>query len=189
MPPLQAPNFYSSQATLKAGSFFFFRFIYSLYVSTLWLSSDSRRGCQISLQMVVSHDVVAGIWTLDLWKNSRVLLPTEPSHQPEGWLLTGSLSKLTVLRSTEVFNHQALASQRVYFTFQLSKMIKLFRSKTTNIWTEEKVKFQSCDISRAAFSVTWFNIQKQSLCLSYRIVKAESFNRVFDLPPTWHPHK
>ena len=32
--------------------------------------------------MVVSHHVVAGIWTPDLWKSSRVLLPTEPSHQP-----------------------------------------------------------------------------------------------------------
>jgi hypothetical protein len=32
--------------------------------------------------MVVSHHVVAGIWTLDLRKSSRVLLPTEPSHQP-----------------------------------------------------------------------------------------------------------
>jgi hypothetical protein len=34
------------------------------------------------LGMVVSHHVVAGIWTLDLRKSSRVLLPTEPSHQP-----------------------------------------------------------------------------------------------------------
>jgi hypothetical protein len=42
----------------------------------------SRRGSQISLRMVVSHHVAAGIWTLDLWKSSRVLLPTEPSHQP-----------------------------------------------------------------------------------------------------------
>jgi hypothetical protein len=34
------------------------------------------------LWMVVSHHVVAGIWTLDLRKSSQVLLPTEPSHQP-----------------------------------------------------------------------------------------------------------
>jgi hypothetical protein len=32
--------------------------------------------------MVVSHHVVAGIWTLDLQKSSRVLLPTKPSPQP-----------------------------------------------------------------------------------------------------------
>jgi hypothetical protein len=42
----------------------------------------TRRGSQILLGMVVSHHVVAGIWTLDLQKSSRVLLPTEPSHQP-----------------------------------------------------------------------------------------------------------
>jgi hypothetical protein len=46
----------------------------------------SRRGSQISLWMVVSHHVVAGIWTLDLRKSSRVLLPTEPSHQQPGFL-------------------------------------------------------------------------------------------------------
>jgi hypothetical protein len=33
--------------------------------------------------MVVSHHVVPGIWTLDLRKSSRVLLPTEPSLQPQ----------------------------------------------------------------------------------------------------------
>jgi hypothetical protein len=32
--------------------------------------------------MVVSHHVVAGIWTPDLRKSRRVLLLTEPSHQP-----------------------------------------------------------------------------------------------------------
>ena len=41
-----------------------------LYISTLQLSSDTRRGCQISLQMVVSHHVVAGIYTQDLLKSS-----------------------------------------------------------------------------------------------------------------------
>jgi hypothetical protein len=34
------------------------RFIYLIYMSTL--SSDTRRGRQIPLQMVVSHHVVAG---------------------------------------------------------------------------------------------------------------------------------
>jgi hypothetical protein len=38
--------------------------------------------------MVVSHHVVAGIWTPDLRKSSRVLLPTEPSHQPLVLFLT-----------------------------------------------------------------------------------------------------
>jgi hypothetical protein len=49
---------------------------------TVAVFRHSRRGRQILLQMVVSHHVVAGIWTPDLRKSSRVLLPTEPSHQP-----------------------------------------------------------------------------------------------------------
>jgi hypothetical protein len=49
---------------------------------TVAVFRHSRRGSQISLRMVVSHHVVAGIWTLDLRKSSRMLLPTEPSHQP-----------------------------------------------------------------------------------------------------------
>jgi hypothetical protein len=64
--------------------FFFFLKIYLFIICkyTVAVFKQSRRGSQISLQMVVSHHVVAGIWTLDLRKNSRVLLPTEPSHQP-----------------------------------------------------------------------------------------------------------
>jgi hypothetical protein len=50
---------------------------------TVAVFRHSRRGSQISLQMVVSHHVVTGIWTQDLWKSSRVLLPTEPFHQPD----------------------------------------------------------------------------------------------------------
>jgi hypothetical protein len=49
---------------------------------TVAVFRHTRRGSQILLRMVVSHHVVAGIWTLDLRKSSRVLLPTEPSHQP-----------------------------------------------------------------------------------------------------------
>jgi len=41
--------------------FIFLRFMYSLYISTLLLFSDNRRGHQIPLQMVVNHHVVAGI--------------------------------------------------------------------------------------------------------------------------------
>jgi hypothetical protein len=64
--------------------FFFFFKIYLLIICkyTVAVFRHSRRGSQISLGMVVSHHVVAGIWTLDLRKSSRVLLPTEPSHQP-----------------------------------------------------------------------------------------------------------
>jgi hypothetical protein len=42
--------------------------------------------------MVVSHHVVAGIWTSDLQKSSWVLLPTEPSHQPRLFLNEYSLN-------------------------------------------------------------------------------------------------
>jgi hypothetical protein len=84
MPFLFIPTHFS-----KYTSLFFLRFIYLLYVSTLYtvaVFKHSRRGSQISLKMVVSHHVVAGIWTPDLWKSSRMLLPTEPSHQPPTFL-------------------------------------------------------------------------------------------------------
>jgi hypothetical protein len=63
---------------------FFFLKIYLFIICkyTVAVFRHSRRGRQILLQMVVSHHVVAGIWTPDLRKSSRVLLPTEPSHQP-----------------------------------------------------------------------------------------------------------
>jgi hypothetical protein len=41
--------------------FFFLRFIYYLSKSTVAVFRHSRRGSQISLRMVVSHHVVAGI--------------------------------------------------------------------------------------------------------------------------------
>jgi hypothetical protein len=66
-------------------SFFFiylFIYLFIIYKYTVAVFRCTRRGHQISLQMVVSHHVVAGIWTSDLRKSSRVLLPTEPSHQP-----------------------------------------------------------------------------------------------------------
>jgi hypothetical protein len=50
---------------------FFLRCIYLLYVSTLVVFRHSSRGHQISLRMVMSHHVVAGNWTQDLWKSSQ----------------------------------------------------------------------------------------------------------------------
>jgi hypothetical protein len=75
----------SNHRNHKEVQFFFFKiylFIISKY--TVAVFRHTRRGNQILLQMVVSHHVVAGIWTKDLWKSSRVLLPAEPSHQPPG---------------------------------------------------------------------------------------------------------
>jgi hypothetical protein len=60
----------------------FFKDLFITCKYTVAVFRHTRRGRQISLQVVVSHHVVAGIWTLDLRKSSRVLLPTEPSHQP-----------------------------------------------------------------------------------------------------------
>jgi hypothetical protein len=63
--------------------FLFFKDLFIIICKyTVAVFRHSRRGRQILLRMVVSHHVVAGIGTLDLRKSSRVLLPTEPSHQP-----------------------------------------------------------------------------------------------------------
>jgi hypothetical protein len=62
--------------------FFFKIYLFIICEYTVAVFRHSRRGSQILLQMVVSHHVIAGIWTPDLQKSSRVLLPTEPSHQP-----------------------------------------------------------------------------------------------------------
>jgi hypothetical protein len=69
------------------GIYFIYLFILKIYLFiickyTVAVLRHSRRGSQTLLRMVVSHHVVAGIWTPDLQKSSRVLLPTEPSHQP-----------------------------------------------------------------------------------------------------------
>jgi hypothetical protein len=42
-------------------SFFFLIYLFSICKYTLAVFRHSRRGCQITLQMVVSHHVVAGI--------------------------------------------------------------------------------------------------------------------------------
>ena len=71
----------------KTFTFFFFFFVkiylFIICKYTVVVFRHTRRGSQISLRVVVSHHVVAGIWTPDLQKSSRVLLPTEPSHQPD----------------------------------------------------------------------------------------------------------
>jgi hypothetical protein len=59
-------------------AFFFFK-IYLLHVSTPDTPEEGIRSH--SWQMVVSHHMVAGIWTQDLWKSSQCLT-AEPSLQP-----------------------------------------------------------------------------------------------------------
>jgi hypothetical protein len=53
--------------------YFYFLKIYLFYVNEYNYSClrHTRRGCQISLQMVVSHDDIAGNWIQDLWKSSQ----------------------------------------------------------------------------------------------------------------------
>jgi hypothetical protein len=88
-------------AEREQAAFFFFFFLkiylFIYYKYTVAVLRHSRRGSQVLLQMVVSHHVVAGIWTPDLRKSSRVLLPTEPSHQPGSRQLyrDGSQVKIT----------------------------------------------------------------------------------------------
>jgi hypothetical protein len=78
-------NHFNGRLSRYFSFFFFFLKIYLFIICkyTVAVFRHSRRGHQISLRVVVSHHVVAGIWTLDLRKSSRVLLPTEPSHQPQ----------------------------------------------------------------------------------------------------------
>jgi hypothetical protein len=60
------------QTKITGKRIFFSRFMYFIiYVSTPSLSSDTPEEVIRSLQMVVSHRVVAGIWTQDLWKSSQ----------------------------------------------------------------------------------------------------------------------
>jgi hypothetical protein len=74
---------FSGSVSMSLYSFFFFLiYLFIICKYTVAVFRHSRRGSQILLRMVVSHHVVAGIWTPDLRKSSRVLLPTEPSHQP-----------------------------------------------------------------------------------------------------------
>jgi len=62
----------NSESLEKSCISFFFKHIFLLFIyfmSTLSLSSTYKE--RIPLQMVVSHHVVAGIWTQDLWKSSQ----------------------------------------------------------------------------------------------------------------------
>jgi hypothetical protein len=59
-------NFYISWI-----SFFLKIYLFYLYEYTVAVFRHTRRGHPIPLQMVVSHHVVAGIWTQDLWKSGQ----------------------------------------------------------------------------------------------------------------------
>ena len=69
------PDPHRNQA-LPLCSYLFVYLMYDEYTVTVF--RHSRRGHRIPLQMVVSHHVVAGNWTQDLWKGN---LTTEPPLQ------------------------------------------------------------------------------------------------------------
>ena len=72
-------------------SFFFniYLFIYYVYSSLLHVCLKTRRGRQISLQMVVSHPVVAGNWTQGLRKSSQCSLNL--------WAISPAPSRLSLM--------------------------------------------------------------------------------------------
>jgi hypothetical protein len=112
--------------------FFFFKDLFIICKYTVAVFRHTRRGRQISLRMVVSHHVVAGIWTPDLWKQSRVLLPTEPSHQPQQmvfkrllYILNPSTQEAKTDGSLWLRSHTSLCSE-----FQDSQ--KILSQKTIN---------------------------------------------------------
>jgi hypothetical protein len=100
-------SFYCSSNCFLSFFFFFYKrvffniylFVFCLFIYlfitckyTVAVFRHFRRGSQISLRVVVSHHVVAGIWTSNLQKSSLVLLPTEPSHQPSNCFLSQGLT-------------------------------------------------------------------------------------------------
>ena len=62
---------------LSSPSTFIFFFKY-----TVAISRHTRRGHQIPLQMVMSHPVVAGNWTQDIWKSSQCSQPLSHLSSP-----------------------------------------------------------------------------------------------------------
>jgi hypothetical protein len=73
-------------------------------MSTLSLSRHTRRGHQIPLQMVVSHHVVAGNWTQNLWKSSQCSNLQSHLSSPDQTILN-----LHLLVRTSLFSSQGKA--------------------------------------------------------------------------------
>jgi hypothetical protein len=68
-----------NKSFMELWSWFLFLFFLNLFIIickyTVAGFRCTRRGRQISLRVVVSHHVVAGIWTQDLWKSSQCSHP------------------------------------------------------------------------------------------------------------------
>jgi hypothetical protein len=87
----------SSCLACSLSSFFFFlsfRFTY-YYKYTVAVFRHTRRGRQISLWVVVSHHVIAGIWTQDLRKSSQCSYPLSHFTSPSASVLNFLFSFLS----------------------------------------------------------------------------------------------
>jgi hypothetical protein len=87
-PPKKKGLMYFSWKYLKILEHRFFKMIFYkglfyVYKYTVAVFRHSRRGNRIPLQMVVSHPVVAGNWTQDLWKSTQCSYPL--SHLSSPW--------------------------------------------------------------------------------------------------------
>jgi hypothetical protein len=62
----------TTEPSLQPASIYFFKIYLCIICEyTVAVFRHTKRRCQIPLQMVVSHHVVARIWTQDLWKSSQ----------------------------------------------------------------------------------------------------------------------
>jgi hypothetical protein len=131
---------FMSSVTVAVGLIFFLIYLFIICKYTVAVFRHTRRGRQILLRMVVSHHVVAGTWTLDLWKSSQVLLPTEPSHQPPlAWFLKLLqclsftafifLSDLSYPCEDQSYLHTALfpTTLLISFVFQIDICLQCFK--------------------------------------------------------------
>ena len=79
-----------NKQTNKQTKIFIYLFVY-LFILCIWVHwSCARRGHQIPLQMAVSHHVVAGNWTRDLWKESQCSQPLSHLSSPAPPFLSNS---------------------------------------------------------------------------------------------------
>jgi hypothetical protein len=88
-------------------SFFLKIYLFIICKYTVAVFRHTRRGCQISLQMVVSHHVVAGIWTQDLWKSSQCSYPLSHLTSPPDTNLKNNKSvvKIVAVKLVDIVVH------------------------------------------------------------------------------------
>ena len=90
-------------------SSFFFTYLFYVYEYTVAVFRHTSSGHRIPLQIVVSHHVVAGNWTQDLWKSSWCSFP------------------LSYLSSPSFFKYQVTISVWVHFwVFNSIPLVYLF---------------------------------------------------------------